>query len=75
MESTTQENTKSIPGHINQKLQECVRVMKIIKKPAKEEYTAAIKISGAGIMIIGAIGLAIYIIAKISGYIPGTGAS
>ncbi len=75
MEPSTQENTKSIPRYMNQKIQECVRVMKIIKKPAKEEYTAAIKISSAGIMIIGAIGLAIYIIAKISGYIPGTGAS
>lgn len=55
---------------IKQKIQEYMRVLKITKKPANPEYSAAIKITGLGILIIGAIGLIIYIIAKLTGYIP-----
>ena len=55
---------------IKRKIQEYMRVLKITKKPANPEYSAAIKITGLGILLIGAIGLIIYIIAKITGYIP-----
>ncbi|MFH1126939.1 MAG: protein translocase SEC61 complex subunit gamma [archaeon] len=56
--------------NLKQKIQEGMRVLKITKKPAKPEYTAAIKITGLGILLIGAIGLLIFMLAKISGYIP-----
>ena len=55
---------------IKRKFQEYMRVLKITKKPANPEYSAAIKITGLGILLIGAIGLIIYIIAKLTGYIP-----
>jgi len=34
----------------------CIRVLKITKKPDKEEYKVIVKVSGLGIAVIGAIG-------------------
>ncbi|MCK5699422.1 MAG: protein translocase SEC61 complex subunit gamma [Candidatus Aenigmarchaeota archaeon] len=56
--------------NLKSKIQEHMRVLKITKKPAKKEYSAAIKITGLGIILIGTIGLIIFMIAKITGYIP-----
>jgi len=39
---------------------ECVRVFKITKKPDRQEFTTIVKISGAGILVIGAIGFLIH---------------
>lgn len=55
---------------LKSRIQEYSRVLKITKKPAKAEYSAAMKITGIGILLIGGIGLLIFILAKISGYIP-----
>ena len=38
------------------------RVLKITKKPGKEEYKITLKVSGLGILLIGLIGFIIYII-------------
>ena len=35
---------------------ECKRVMRITKRPNKEEYITIVKVSGLGILIIGFIG-------------------
>lgn len=43
---------------------ECKRVLKITKKPDKMEFKTIVKISGLGIIIIGLVGFAIQIIAK-----------
>ena len=37
------------------------RVLKITKKPSKEEFKVIVKVSGIGIALIGAIGLAIHL--------------
>ncbi|MFC1648404.1 protein translocase SEC61 complex subunit gamma [Nanoarchaeota archaeon] len=37
--------------------QECLRVLKITKKPDKEEYKTVVKVTGLGIMVIGLLGL------------------
>tara|TARA_Y100000310_G_C20662106_1_gene805341 strand:+ start:1413 stop:1607 length:195 start_codon:yes stop_codon:yes gene_type:complete len=37
------------------------RVLKITKKPSKEEFKVIVKVSGIGIAIIGAIGFAIHL--------------
>jgi protein transport protein SEC61 subunit gamma-like protein len=39
---------------------ECVRVVRITKKPDKQEYTTIIKISGIGILVIGFIGFLLH---------------
>lgn len=41
---------------------ECLRVLKITKKPGREEYKTIVKVSGLGIIIIGLIGFLIQII-------------
>ncbi|MFH1315988.1 MAG: protein translocase SEC61 complex subunit gamma [Candidatus Woesearchaeota archaeon] len=41
---------------------ECKRVLKITKKPDKIEFKTIVKVTGAGILIIGAMGFVIYLI-------------
>jgi protein transport protein SEC61 subunit gamma-like protein len=41
-------------------LQEYIRVLKLARKPSREEFTMIAKISMAGIGIIGTIGFVIY---------------
>ena len=43
-------------------LSECVRVLKVTKKPTGEEFKTIVKVSGVGIAIIGAIGFVIHAI-------------
>lgn len=38
---------------------ECIRVLKIMKKPTKTEFITILKASGVGLLIIGAIGFII----------------
>ena len=43
----------------------CKRVFKITKKPSKEEFRIIVKVSGIGILAIGAIGFLIYLAWKL----------
>lgn len=47
---------KSIPRKLKKFSKECLRVLKVTKKPDKEEYLTIVKVSGLGILIIGLIG-------------------
>ena len=42
------------------------RVLQLTKKPGRQEYIMIVKISGIGILIIGAIGFIITIISQLS---------
>ena len=42
------------------------RVLKMARKPTNEEYEKTSKITGAGILLVGAIGFAIYIIRELA---------
>ena len=44
---------------------ECIRVIKVTKKPGKEEYKTIVKVSGIGILIIGLIGFVIQMIKQL----------
>jgi len=46
-------------------VRECIRVLKITKKPTQEEYKTILKVSGLGTLIIGAIGFLVYIVREI----------
>lgn len=48
---------------VNSKLKEWNRVLKITRKPDREEFEMSAKVTGAGILLIGAIGFLIYVIA------------
>ncbi len=41
---------------------ECVRVLRITKKPTSEEFKAVVKVSSLGILLIGAIGFIIQLL-------------
>jgi len=43
-------------------IKNCVRVLKVTRKPSKEEYFASVKITGLGITLIGLIGFVIFLI-------------
>ena len=42
-------------------IKESVRVLRITKKPSKEEYKSIIKITSLGIAVIGAVGFIIFL--------------
>lgn len=52
---------------ISSKIQDFKRVLSITRKPSKEEFSAASKITGLGILLIGFIGFVIYVIAMLTG--------
>ncbi len=47
---------------IKEFLSESGRVLRVTKKPGKEEFKAIVKVSGIGILIIGFIGFVIFVI-------------
>ncbi|MFH0977782.1 MAG: protein translocase SEC61 complex subunit gamma [Candidatus Woesearchaeota archaeon] len=47
-------------------LMECLRVLKITKKPDKVEFKTIVKVSGLGILIIGLIGFIITMIRQLA---------
>ncbi len=42
-------------------IKECVRVLKITKKPGKEEFKTIVKVTSLGIVIIGTLGFLLLI--------------
>ena len=44
---------------------ECVRVLKITKKPDKNEFRTVTKVTSLGILVIGAVGFIITILFRI----------
>ena len=42
------------------------RVLKMARKPTNEEYEKTAKITGAGILLVGAVGFVIYIIKELA---------
>ncbi len=59
-------NKESVASFIKQ----CQRVLKVSRKPDREEFINVAKVTGIGIIIIGAIGFIINIIGQL---IQGTG--
>ena len=44
------------------KLSEYARILKLTRRPSREEFTMITKIAGAGILLIGLIGFLIYLL-------------
>jgi protein transport protein SEC61 subunit gamma-like protein len=51
-----------MPMNIPLRLGEYTRVLKLTRKPTKEEFTIIAKVAGAGILLIGLIGFIIYLL-------------
>ena len=55
----------SIFSRIREYIRECLRVLKVTKKPTNIEFKTIVKMSGLGIAIIGFIGFLITMIKQI----------
>ena len=53
------------PSKVKRFWKETIRVLRITKKPNKEEFTTSVKITGLGIAIIGALGFIIFLIKQL----------
>ncbi|WP_407357325.1 protein translocase SEC61 complex subunit gamma [Methanolobus sp. WCC5] len=47
---------------INQSLKTYLRVLKLTKKPSREEFLTISKVAGLGILVIGFVGFLIYLL-------------
>ncbi|VVB90095.1 Protein translocase subunit SecE [uncultured archaeon] len=56
------------PGNVPLRLSEYIRVLKLTRKPTREEFSVIAKVAGAGILLIGFIGFIIYLLISV---IPG----
>ena len=43
-------------------INECIRVLRVTKKPDKAEFLTIVKVSGLGILIIGLVGFVVQMI-------------
>ena len=57
-----EQNTASWQYMAKSFIQECLRVLRITKKPDAIEFKTIVKVSGLGILIIGAIGFVVQMI-------------
>ncbi|PIZ51238.1 protein translocase SEC61 complex subunit gamma [Candidatus Woesearchaeota archaeon CG_4_10_14_0_2_um_filter_33_13] len=53
------------PNKLRRFLKETTRVLRITKRPNREEYKSLLKVTGLGICIIGALGFVIFLIAQL----------
>ena len=51
-----EEQNKSTMAKFQNFVKECVRVVKVTKKPTGEEFKTVVKVSGLGILLLGFIG-------------------
>ena len=59
------EEKPTLIGKLKRFGKECIRVLKVTKKPTKDEFKTIVKVSGLGIIVIGLIGFLIQIIKEI----------
>ena len=46
-------------------INECIRVLRVTRKPSKEEFRTIVKVSGLGMILIGLIGFVITMIKQL----------
>jgi len=52
----------SFASKLKRNLREYKRVISIARKPSREEFMSILKISGLGILVVGAVGFAIQLL-------------
>lgn len=58
-------NPRKLKIKARNKMNEYLRVLKIARKPDREEFEMGAKVTGAGILLIGAIGFVFYLLANL----------
>ena len=56
------EENPSLKLKIQRFITQCIRVLKITKRPNKDEYRMLVKVSGLGIAVIGMMGFLLHVI-------------
>jgi len=64
MKPGNNEVKKSILSRLKLFIKRSSRVFRITKKPGKDEFRVIVKVTGIGILIIGALGFLIHLITK-----------
>ena len=59
------ENREVKPSRLKRFLKETWRVLRITKRPNRDEFKNLVKVTGLGIAIIGAIGFIIFLIKQL----------
>ena len=57
-----QEEKPTLARKLKRFFRECARVLRVTKKPGKDEFKTIVKVSGLGILIIGLIGFIIQMV-------------
>ena len=65
MEFQSQEEKPSWKSKVRTFGKECLRVLRVTKKPSGEEFKTIVKVSGLGILIIGMIGFVIQMLKQL----------
>ncbi|MBE0521635.1 MAG: protein translocase SEC61 complex subunit gamma [Candidatus Methanoperedenaceae archaeon] len=55
-------DNKEAPGNVPLRLGEYLRVLKLTRKPTRDEFMVIAKVAGAGIFLIGFVGFIIYLL-------------
>lgn len=53
------------PNRVKRFIKETIRVLRITKKPSKEEFKSIVKVTGIGAAIIGALGFIIFLLKQL----------
>lgn len=53
------------PNRLKRFIKETVRVLRVTKKPNKQEYWTTVKVTGIGIGILGALGFIIFLMKEL----------
>jgi protein transport protein SEC61 subunit gamma-like protein len=56
------EETPTLKLRMQRFITQCIRVLKITKRPGKDEYRMLVKVSGLGIAVIGMLGFLLHVI-------------
>ena len=43
-------------------IQRCIRILQIARRPTKKEYDEILRITGVGVIFVGVVGMAMYVL-------------
>ena len=53
------------PNKLKRFIKEAIRVLRVTKKPSREEYLSIVKVTSLGAVLIGALGYIIFLIKQL----------
>jgi len=65
MDQPTKEEKPTLLGKLKRFITECARVLKLTKKPDRNEFKTIVKVSGIGMAIIGIVGFLVHFIREL----------